>query len=137
MINSQYRKPLPGTTLDYFDTEAAVEALVPGSYRKLPYTSKVFAENLVRRCDPDLINAALLQLIERKSDLDFPWYPARVVCHDILGQTALVDLAGLRDAIAARGGDPAFAVAPVACGFKAGRQPRLCHYPKLGPKSYF
>ena len=47
------------------------------------------------------------QLIERKRDLDFPWYPARVVCHDILGQTALVDLAGLRDAIAAKGGDPA------------------------------
>ncbi|WP_289008579.1 Fe/S-dependent 2-methylisocitrate dehydratase AcnD, partial [uncultured Marinobacter sp.] len=39
-------------------------------------------------------------------DLDFPWYPARVVCHDILGQTALVDLAGLRDAIAEKGGDP-------------------------------
>ncbi|MBJ3773863.1 hypothetical protein JEQ20_25735, partial [Klebsiella pneumoniae] len=33
-------------------------------------------------------------------------YPARVVCHDILGQTALVDLAGLRDAIAEQGGDP-------------------------------
>jgi aconitase A len=30
-----------------------------------------------------------------------------VVCHDILGQTALVDLAGLRDAIADQGGDPA------------------------------
>ena len=30
-----------------------------------------------------------------------------MVCHDILGQTALVDLAGLRDAIAAQGGDPA------------------------------
>jgi aconitate hydratase len=29
-----------------------------------------------------------------------------VVCHDILGQTALVDLAGLRDAIADKGGDP-------------------------------
>jgi aconitate hydratase len=39
--------------------------------------------------------------------LDFPWFPARVVCHDILGQTALVDLAGLRDAIAEKGGDPA------------------------------
>ena len=107
MINSQYRKPLPGTTLDYFDTEEAIEALAPGSYRKLPYTSKVLAENLVRRCDPSLLDAALIQLIERKRDLDFPWYPARVVCHDILGQTALVDLAGLRDAIAARGGDPA------------------------------
>jgi iron-sulfur-dependent 2-methylisocitrate dehydratase len=46
-------------------------------------------------------------LIERKRDLDFPWFPARVVCHDILGQTALVDLAGLRDAIADMGGDPA------------------------------
>ena len=46
-------------------------------------------------------------MIERKRDLDFPWFPARVVCHDILGQTALVDLAGLRDAIAQQGGDPA------------------------------
>ena len=47
------------------------------------------------------------QLIEGKQEIDFPWYPARVVCHDILGQTALVDLAGLRDAIAEKGGDPA------------------------------
>jgi len=54
-----------------------------------------------------ILDAALRQFIERKRDLDFPWYPARVVCHDILGQTALVDLAGLRDAIAAKGGDPA------------------------------
>ena len=61
----------------------------------------------MRRCEPKQLNAALRQLIERKRDLDFPWYPARVVCHDILGQTALVDLAGLRDAIAAKGGDPA------------------------------
>jgi aconitate hydratase len=67
----------------------------------------VLAENLVRRCDPATLNASLRQFIERRQDLDFPWYPARVVCHDILGQTALVDLAGLRDAIAAQGGDPA------------------------------
>ena len=45
------------------------------------------------------LEASLEQIIERKRDLDFPWFPARVVCHDILGQTALVDLAGLRDAI--------------------------------------
>ena len=54
-----------------------------------------------------MLQDALTQIIERKRDLDFPWFPARVVCHDILGQTALVDLAGLRDAIAAKGGDPA------------------------------
>ena len=106
-MNSQFRKPLPGTKLDYFDTRAAVDAIEPGAYDKLPYTSRVFAENLVRRCDPATLNASLSQFIERRRDLDFPWFPARVVCHDILGQTALVDLAGLRDAIALQGGDPA------------------------------
>ena len=106
-MDSQFRVPLPGTDLDYFDAEAAVNALTPNAYARLPYTAKVLAENLVRRCEPAALDAALGQLIERKRDLDFPWFPARVVCHDILGQTALVDLAGLRDAIAAKGGDPA------------------------------
>ncbi len=105
-LNSHYRKPLPGTVLDYFDTREAVDAIAPGAYAKLPYTSRVLAEQLVRRCDPAILSVSLKQLIERKQDLDFPWYPARVVCHDILGQTALVDLAGLRDAIAEQGGDP-------------------------------
>jgi len=106
-MNSHYRKSLPGTSLDYFDARAAVDAIRPGAYATLPYTSRVFAENLVRRCDPATLQASLTQLIERRRDLDFPWFPARVVCHDILGQTALVDLAGLRDAIADMGGDPA------------------------------
>ncbi|TCS34738.1 aconitase /2-methylcitrate dehydratase (trans-methylaconitate-forming) [Paucimonas lemoignei] len=106
-MNTSYRKNLPGTKLDYFDARAAVEAIKPGSWDTLPYTSRVHAENLVRRCDPAILNECLIQLIERKRERDFPWFPARVVCHDILGQTALVDLAGLRDAIADQGGDPA------------------------------
>ncbi|MET0070629.1 MAG: Fe/S-dependent 2-methylisocitrate dehydratase AcnD [Candidatus Thiodiazotropha sp.] len=106
-MNTQFRKRLPDTELDYFDAREAVDAIQPGAYDRLPYTSRVLAEQLVRRCDPGLLTDALKQLIERKRDLDFPWYPARVVCHDILGQTALVDLAGLRDAIADKGGDPA------------------------------
>ncbi|MCD8557967.1 MAG: Fe/S-dependent 2-methylisocitrate dehydratase AcnD [Shewanella xiamenensis] len=107
VMNTQYRKPLPGTALDYFDTREAIEAIAPGAYAKLPYTSRVLAENLVRRCEPQALTDSLKQIIESKQELDFPWFPARVVCHDILGQTALVDLAGLRDAIAAKGGDPA------------------------------
>ncbi|MBP9046020.1 MAG: Fe/S-dependent 2-methylisocitrate dehydratase AcnD, partial [Moraxellaceae bacterium] len=106
-MNSQFRKNLPGTTLDYFDACAAVEAIKPGSWAGLPYTARVHAENIIRKADPASINEYLVQLIERKRDQDFPWFPARVVCHDILGQTALVDLAGLRDAIADMGGDPA------------------------------
>ncbi|AIW18748.1 Fe/S-dependent 2-methylisocitrate dehydratase AcnD [Vibrio coralliilyticus] len=106
-VNSKYRKPLPGSDLDFFDAREAVNDITPGAYETLPYTSRVLAEQLVRRCDPESLTASLKQLIDRKRDLDFPWYPARVVCHDILGQTALVDLAGLRDAIADQGGDPA------------------------------
>ncbi|MBI3229014.1 MAG: Fe/S-dependent 2-methylisocitrate dehydratase AcnD, partial [Burkholderiales bacterium] len=106
-MNKEYRKALPGTALEFYDARAAVDAISPGAYDKLPYTSRVLAENLVRRCDPSTLTASLQQLIERRQDLDFPWFPARVVCHDILGQTALVDLAGLRDAIALQGGDPA------------------------------
>ncbi|MFS2072432.1 Fe/S-dependent 2-methylisocitrate dehydratase AcnD [Pseudomonas sp. CT11-2] len=106
-MNTEFRKSLPGSSLDYFDVRAAVDAITPGAYDTLPYTSRVLAENLVRRCDPATLTDSLKQLIERKRDLDFPWFPARVVCHDILGQTALVDLAGLRDAIALQGGDPA------------------------------
>jgi aconitate hydratase len=111
-LNSQYRKQLANTEIDYFDTASAINDLKADSYKKLPYTSKVLAEQLVRRCQPEELQDCLTQIIDRRRDKDFPWYPARVVCHDILGQTALVDLAGLRDAIAEKGGNPA-AVNPV------------------------
>lgn len=106
-MNTAYRKPLPQTPYDYFDAREAVEAIQPGAWDTMPYTLRVHAENLVQRADPAHLTDYLTQLIERRQDMDFPWYPARVVCHDILGQTALVDLAGLRDAIAEKGGDPA------------------------------
>jgi len=74
-----YRKPLPGTPLHWFDAREAVDAIAPGAYDKLPYTSRVLAENLVRRCDPATLADSLRQLIERRRELDFPWCPARVV----------------------------------------------------------
>ncbi|MDZ4355847.1 MAG: aconitase family protein, partial [Variovorax sp.] len=105
-MNTDYRKNLPGTALDYFDAREAVEAICAGAWATMPYTARVHAENLVRRCDPAILVQSLTQLALRQREHDFPWFPARVVCHDILGQTALVDLAGLRDAIAEQGGDP-------------------------------
>ena len=106
-MNNEFRKPLVGTSLEYFDARAAVNAIKPNAWDDLPYTARIHAENIVRKADPAIITDCLVQLIERRRDRDFPWFPARVVCHDILGQTALVDLAGLRDAIADQGGDPA------------------------------
>ncbi len=111
-MNPRYRKKLPGTALDFIDARAAVDALRPGAWDGLSHTARVHAENILRKADPAIVDECLLQIIERRRDRDFPWFPVRVVCHDILGQTALVDLAGLRDAIAAQGGDPA-AVNPV------------------------
>jgi 2-methylcitrate dehydratase (2-methyl-trans-aconitate forming) len=75
-MNTQYRKPLAGTDLDYFDVRQAVEDIQAGSYDTLPYTSRVLAEQLVRRCDPATLTDSLKQIIERKQDLDFPWYPS-------------------------------------------------------------
>lgn len=102
-----YRKPLPNTELHYYDVEQAINDIRPNAYERLPYTTKVLAEQLVRHSHDDpKLGEYLAQLIDNKQELDFAWYPCRVVCHDILGQTALVDLAGLRDAIAKAGGDP-------------------------------
>jgi len=106
MNAKDYLKKLPGTDYQYFDTEAAVNSIKAGEYARMAYCAKVHAENLLRKCPSEDLQASLEQLVLRKNELDFPWFPARVVCHDILGQTAFVDLAGLRDAIALEGGDP-------------------------------
>jgi len=75
-MNSAYRKPLPGAKgLDFFDARQAVDEIAPGAYDRLPYTLKVLAENLVRRCEPGALKDSLRQLIERKQDLDFPCLP--------------------------------------------------------------
>lgn len=101
-MNTQYCKP---DSLNYFDVRAAVDQITPGAYERLPYTSRS-AENLVRCYPPKMLDASLRQIVDGRRDLDFPWHPARVILQDILGATALVDMAGLRDAIAEQGGDP-------------------------------
>jgi aconitate hydratase len=106
MTNEKYLKKLDGLDVKYYDVKEAVEEIQPGSFAKLNYTSRVLAENLIRKCPSEDLKDSLIQLIEKKTDKDFPWYPSRVICHDILGLTAFVDLAGLREAVAKEGGDP-------------------------------
>ena len=106
MTNEKYLKELDGFNTKYYDVKSAVEDITPGSFEKLNYTSRVLAENLLRKCPSEDLKDSLVQLIEKRTDKDFPWFPSRVVTHDILGLTALVDLAGLREAVAAKGGNP-------------------------------
>ncbi len=105
-MSKKYLKKLDGTTVEYFDIKEAIEELKEGAFEKLNLTSRILAENLIRKCDKEELKNSLLQIINKKADKDFPWYPSRVICHDILGLTAFVDLAGLREAIAQKGGDP-------------------------------
>ena len=106
MTNEKYLTKLEGFDTSFYDVKAAVEDITPGSFEKMNYISRVLAENLLRKCPSEELEDSLVQLIEKRTDKDFPWYPSRVVTHDILGLTALVDLAGLREAVEAGGGDP-------------------------------
>ena len=106
MTNDKYLKELEGFNTSFYDVKAAVEDITPGSFEKLNYTSRVLAENLIRKCPSEDLKDSLIQLIEKRTDKDFPWFPSRVICHDILGLTAFVDLAGLREAVASKGGNP-------------------------------
>lgn len=98
---------LAGLNVQYLDVRAAVEAVCPDAFERMPYSVRVLAENLLRKSHATPGFAVMLQaLIERQHDVDFPFYPARVVLQDLLGTPALVDLAGMRDAVAEAGGDP-------------------------------
>jgi len=106
MNRKKYLKKLEGFDVEFYDVELAVEEIKSDSFEKMDYTSRVLCENLLRKCPSENLKDSLIQLIEKRDDKDFPWYPSRIVTHDILGLTAFVDLAGLREAIARGGGDP-------------------------------
>ncbi|MBI7467602.1 aconitate hydratase [Pseudomonas aeruginosa] len=77
---------------------------VGGSPKYLPYSFRVLAENVLRgEANPE---HALKVIASRSREHDIPFRPARVVLQDLLGTPALVDLAGLRDAVAESGGNP-------------------------------
>ena len=105
-ISAEMFDVLPGSSAKMIAIKKSVDALQPGRYDRLPLACRLFAENVLRRCPPEQQAEALAQIVEQRSDADFPFYPARVVLQDILGGTALVDMAGLRDAVAEAGGDP-------------------------------
>ena len=100
-------KPLAGHEVQYVAVRDYVEEIRPGVFDRLPFARRVFAENIIRRCPREFLEKSLAQVLNGKADADFPFYPARVVLQDLLGTPALVDLAGLRDAVAEAGGDPA------------------------------
>jgi aconitate hydratase 1 len=107
--NNRFTKTLRvgGASYEVCDAERAFDAYGSGSYSKLPYSLRILTENIVRnQVNASLCRSAVSAIARRTREVDVPYVPSRVVLQDLLGTPALVDLAGLRDAIAERGGDP-------------------------------
>jgi aconitate hydratase len=78
---------------------------------RLPYTLRILLENLLRREDGETVAASDVEAVatwdagaDPASEITFA--PARVLLQDFTGVPAVVDLAAMRDAMAALGGDP-------------------------------
>ena len=72
---------------------------------KLPYSSKVLLENLLRHLDGDIVTEAdIKNIIDRKNE-EIAYRPYRVLMQDFTGVPAVVDLATMRDAMVKLGGN--------------------------------
>ncbi|MBT7451266.1 MAG: aconitate hydratase, partial [Rhodospirillaceae bacterium] len=98
-----------GKSYDYFSIPAAEEAGI-GDVARLPFSLKVLLENLLRYEDgksvkTDHVKALSGWLKDRKSSEEIAYRPARVLMQDFTGVPAVVDLAAMREAMQALGGN--------------------------------
>ncbi len=98
-----------GKPYEYYDLPKAYAALKQDLSR-LPYSLKILLENLLRYEDDVSVSKADIEafgewLINKKSDREIAFRPARVLMQDFTGVPAVVDLAAMRDAMAKLGGD--------------------------------
>jgi aconitate hydratase len=99
-----------GQTYHYFDIQRLDTAAIAPMGR-LPYSIRILVENLLRKMDGRVVQESDLRNIAgwQKSyaaPVEIPYHPARVLMQDFTGVPAVVDLAAMRDALAALGGDP-------------------------------
>ena len=80
-------------------------------YEKLPYSLKILLENLLRTEDGANVTKAQIEALggwnpDAEPDTEIQFTPARVVMQDFTGVPCIVDLATMREAVTALGGDP-------------------------------
>ena len=110
---SRRQLSVDGRTMDYFALDSVREAGL-GEPSRLPFCLKILLENLLRHDAPEEdVRCVMRWLDDRRSEQEIPFRPVRVLMQDFTGVPALVDLAAVREAMAARGGDPA-RIAPLA-----------------------
>lgn len=109
-LNTRRTLSIAGKEFDYFSLRVATQAGL-GDIAHLPYSMKVLLENLLRYEDGrsvtvDDVKACADWGRNRRSDREIAYRPARVLMQDFTGVPAVVDLAAMRDAMKALGGDP-------------------------------
>ncbi len=109
--NTRKQLDVDGTSYTYFSLQSLIDA-GHEEVARLPVTLKILLENVLRHMDngfsaPADVSNLLQWVNERKSDHEVAFLPARVLMQDFTGVPAVVDLAAMRDAVAARGKNPA------------------------------
>ncbi len=109
-FKSRRKMTVGGKQYTYFSLAAAEKNGLKGASR-LPYSLKVLLENLLRHEDGSTVTAADVKAVvgwlkKKQSDREIAFRPARVLMQDLTGVPAVVDLAAMRDAMKALGGDP-------------------------------
>jgi len=97
-----------GRQVSYYSLAKAAETI--GDVSRLPFSMKVLLENLLRFEDgvtvtTDDLKAMVQWLTDRTSEREIQYRPARVLMQDFTGVPCVVDLAAMRDAMGALGGD--------------------------------
>ncbi|HLN23095.1 MAG TPA: aconitate hydratase AcnA [Patescibacteria group bacterium] len=108
-LNTRRTLTIDGQSFDYFSLEAAARAGL-GDFSRLPYSLKVLLENLLRHEDGRTVKVEDIKAVAAwvetgGSDREIAYRPARVLMQDFTGVPAVVDLAAMRDAVVALGGD--------------------------------
>ncbi|MCA9876642.1 MAG: aconitate hydratase, partial [Thermomicrobiales bacterium] len=101
-----------GETVTYFSLPA-LQAQGLADLDTLPFTLRVFLENVLRHAGGEFVDEALVKQLAawrprpagESSGMELPFLPGRVILQDFTGVPAVVDLAAMRDAVARAGGD--------------------------------
>lgn len=113
MEKNQFRKEIEvgQKKITIYDINRLEDAMGVPDIGKLPFSIKILVENLLRKFDgrivteKDLLNIATWKK-QYEIPVEIPYHPARVLMQDFTGVPAVVDLAAMRDAVKALGGDP-------------------------------
>src|SRR6185437_4531139 len=110
-FKSRKKLTVGAKTYEYFSLKAAEKNGLHGA-SQLPYSMKIVLENLLRNEDGRSVTKQDIEAVVGwlkhggKADHEIAFRPARVLMQDFTGVPAVVDLAAMRDAMTALGGDP-------------------------------